>query len=86
MEINRQRWAFRRHWVGAGHGTLHSVNGHSGGFALGHTDLGNSDAVAAGDGKDGAVALVFDDGEKAPHFLLGVEGDGAVLSACCGSW
>jgi len=35
--------------------------------------------MPVGDGEDGAVALGFDDGEKALHFLLGEIGYGAVL-------
>ena len=48
-----------------------------------HTDFGSSKAVAVSDSKDGAVALVFDNREKALHFLLGEEGYGAVLFAGC---
>ncbi len=46
---------------------------------LEHTDFGRPEAVAVGDGKDGAVALGLDGREKALHFLLGKEGYGAVL-------
>ena len=35
-----------------------------------HPDCGSSEAVAVGDGEDGAVALVFDGREKALHFFL----------------
>ena len=40
-----------------------------------------------GDGKDGAVALGFDDSKETAHLLLGKVGDGAVLSAVgCWRW
>ncbi len=73
-----------RHGIDAGHGTFDAVDGYAGSFqvqvgALKHTDFGSSEAVAVGDGKDGAVALGFDGVEKAVHFLLGEEGYGAVL-------
>ena len=44
-----------------------------------HTHFGRSQAMSVGDGKDGSVALGLDGREKALHFLLGEEGDGAVL-------
>ncbi len=47
------------------------------------TDFGRSEALAVGNGKDGLIAFGLDGREKALHFLLGEEGDGAVLFSWC---
>ena len=44
-----------------------------------HTDFLSPETMPVGDGEDSAVALVFDDREKALHLVLGEEGDGSVL-------
>ena len=56
------------HWIGSGHGSFQSVDGDASGLQvqvgeLKHADFGRSEAVAVGDGKDGAVAFGFDNRE-----------------------
>ena len=51
---------------------------------LKHPDLGSSETVAVGHGKDGVVALIFDGSKKSAHLILGKEGDSSVLSPLVG--